>query len=227
MLVYAYTNYTGHQRDADWSIRTMGAYMSTDWRYGAAIKHKMALRTIENRSAKNFFFNFNHTNHFYYGQDSHLMFVWLFCFLDSQYFWIFLKAIGIWTLQLILKSDCILSVAHSQCLTISPTRKEIYLLLWWSNGENSSSSKQLIGGNILIMHISIWMDWLKSSRRLIHTGYKALYDNQILIKYLIFLVRLFGWISSRNRTKDKIARASYNVRILDFKFNNKILQIMW
>jgi len=74
MLVYAYTNYTGHQRDADWSIRTMGAYMSTDWRYGAAIKHKMALRSLENGNAKNFFFNFNHTNHFYYGKDSQLYF---------------------------------------------------------------------------------------------------------------------------------------------------------
>ena len=68
MLVYSYTNYTGHQRKADWSIRTMGAYMSTDWRYGAGIKHKMALRTLENPNAKNYFFNFNHTNHFYYGQ---------------------------------------------------------------------------------------------------------------------------------------------------------------
>lgn len=67
MLVYAYTNYTGHQRNADWSIRTMGAYMSTDWRYGAAIKHKMKLRRQENNSAKNYFYNFNHTNHYYYG----------------------------------------------------------------------------------------------------------------------------------------------------------------
>ena len=57
--------------------------------------------------------------------------------------------------------------------------------------------------------------------------FKALYENPILIKCLIFLVRQFGWILSRNKTKDKIVRASYNVRILDFKFNNKISQIMW
>ena len=86
MLVYAYTNYTGHQRDADWSIRTMGAYMSTDWRYGAAIKHKMALRKIENRNAKNFFFNFNHTNHFYYGKDSKLIFDSASNIFDQEYF---------------------------------------------------------------------------------------------------------------------------------------------
>ena len=66
-LVYAYTNYTGNQRNDDWSIRTMGAYMSTDWRYGAAIKHKMRIRSEAKSNAKNYFYNFNHTNHWYYG----------------------------------------------------------------------------------------------------------------------------------------------------------------
>ena len=78
-LVYAYTNYTGDQRNADWSIRTKGAYMSTDWRYGAAIKHKMAIRTEANPNAKNYFYNFNHTNHWYYGNDLnyHLKLFWM------------------------------------------------------------------------------------------------------------------------------------------------------
>lgn len=73
-LVYAYTNYTGDQRNADWSIRTMAAYMSTDWRYGAAIKHKMRIRSEENPNAKNFFYNFNHTNHWYYGDRTQIFF---------------------------------------------------------------------------------------------------------------------------------------------------------
>ena len=68
-LIYAYTNYTGNQRNDDWSIRTKGAYMSTDWRYGAAIKHKMAIRIEANPNAKNYFYSFNHTNHWYYGND--------------------------------------------------------------------------------------------------------------------------------------------------------------
>ena len=53
--------------------------MSTDWRYGAAIKHKMAIRTEANPNAKNYFYNFNHTNHWYYGNDLnyHLKLFWM------------------------------------------------------------------------------------------------------------------------------------------------------
>ena len=44
MVTYAYTNYTAHSRDSDWSIRTNAAYMATDWRYGIGILHKMRIR---------------------------------------------------------------------------------------------------------------------------------------------------------------------------------------
>lgn len=61
MVNYAYTNYTGMNRNADWSIRTNAAYMATDWRYLAASMHKMHLRSEYNKNAVNYMFNFNYT----------------------------------------------------------------------------------------------------------------------------------------------------------------------
>ena len=61
MVNYAYTDYNGNNRNADWSIRSNGAHLATDWRYGVGILHKMRIRQECEPNSRNFFFNFNHT----------------------------------------------------------------------------------------------------------------------------------------------------------------------
>lgn len=61
MVNYAYTDYNGNNRNNDWSIRSNGAHLATDWRYGVGILHKMRIRQELKPNSRNFFFNFNHT----------------------------------------------------------------------------------------------------------------------------------------------------------------------